>query len=447
MSFEFYIYSSTAVIAGWFGWRKLDSGTRLPWAIFVVVYFLTTVIGATVIGMPDGLDFLELFNPTLDIGVVRNAIDDRYWILLFLPVTLPTVLLLYTKRLALPWEITATKWFQRENADRAVFFATAFLSLLLSGYSLLLLGIKGHLGNIFLAFSGMLDFKSTILLRHQMMDAMNGRGIYYYEIAYVSLPTLSWVAFYKMFKNDDKDWRILFWLQFLAVVFLLLSSIQKAPLLIYFIGVAIGLAYLGKLKVHRLVILGILGVTLLTFMQSYYVDDWSSLMTIFHSIFRLSSSFIYYVIVYPQYEPYQSINYGLGLLGFGVSMNDNLIIFDYMYPDVFWTQGAAAAASHLRAYTQGGVVWACVALVIVSLFIRFLGCLRQSLSGPIGFAFLVQSGVSLYYLTQTSIRGAFLESYGLLWAVLPLFFLIVLSSILRNAVAKNRRFPPVQSMC
>lgn len=91
----------------------------------------------------------------------------------------------------------------------------------------MLLGIKGHLGNILLAFSGMLDFKSTILLRHQMMDAMNGRGIYYYEIAYVSLPTLSWVSFYKMFEKGNKEWRILFWFQFLAVVFYFFRQYRK----------------------------------------------------------------------------------------------------------------------------------------------------------------------------------------------------------------------------
>lgn len=73
-----------------------------------------------------GSGFLELFNPTLDIGVVRNAIDDRYWMLLFLPITLPTLLLLYTKQLVLPWEVTAAKWLQWENTDRAVFSQRLF---------------------------------------------------------------------------------------------------------------------------------------------------------------------------------------------------------------------------------------------------------------------------------------------------------------------------------
>jgi hypothetical protein len=270
-----------------------------------------------------------------------------------------------------------------------------------------------------------------------MMDVLAGRGFYYYEIAYVSLPALSWVALYKSFQKKSNHWILLYCFQFLVIVFLLLSSVQKAPLLIYLIGVMIGLAYLGKLKVYRLAMFGVLGLVLLTFMQSYYEDDWTVVMSVFHSIFRLSSSFIYYMAVYPQNEAYQSMNYGLGLLGFGVTMRDNLVIFDYMYPGVYWTQGAAAGASHIRAYTQGGVVWACVAVVITWLFIRLLGRMRKSLSGPVGFAVLVQSGVTLYYLTQTSLRGAVLESYGLIWGVIPLVALVLLSSTLRIATISN----------
>lgn len=435
MSFDFYLYAGAAVIATWFGWRRLDTGVRLPWTIFVVSYFLTTVIGAIIIGLPDGIDFLQIFNPSLDVGFVQNAVNDKYWFLLFLPITLPTLLLLLTKRLVLPWEKTIGSWLQRENPSWVYFISSVILTVLLALYALLLLVTKGYIGNMLLAFSGTLDFQSTILLRQQMMDAMTGRGIYYYEIAYVSLPTLSWVALYKSFQKGSRNWLFLYCFQFLVIVFLLLSSVQKAPLLIYLIGVLIGLAYLGKLKVYRFAMFGVLGLSLLTFMQSYYVDDWSALMSISHSIFRLSSSFIYYVAVYPQNEAYQPVNYGLGLLGIGVSMRDNLVVFDYMYPDIFWTQGAAAGASHIRAYSQGGIVWASMALVLIWLFIRLLGRLRKSLSGPVEFAVLVQSGVTLYYLTQTSLRGAVLESYGLVWGVIPLLALVVLSSILRNAVA------------
>jgi hypothetical protein len=435
MSFDFYLHAGVAVIAAWFGWRRLDTGVLLPWTIFVVAYFLTTVIGAIIIGMPDGLDFLQLFNPSVDVRFVQDAVNAKYWFLLFLPITLITLLLLFTRRLILPWEKTISNWFQRENINWAYFIATVILTILLTLYSLMVLATKDYLGNIRLAFSGELDFQATILLRHQMMDAMTGRGIYYYEIAYVSFPTMSWIALYRALQSGSNKWRMLFCFQFMIIVFLLLSSMQKAPLLIYLIGVLIALAYMGKLKVYRLAMLGVLGLSLLTFMQSYYVDDWTVLMSVFHSVFRLSSSFIYYVAVYPQHEAYQPVNYGLGLLGVGVSMRDNLVVFDYMYPDVFWTQGAAAGASHLRAYSQGGIIWASLATIIVWLLIRLLGRLRKSLSGPVGFALLVQSGVTLYYLTQTSLRGAALESYGLLWGVIPLVALVVLSSILRNAVA------------
>jgi hypothetical protein len=435
MSFDFYLHAGVAVIAAWFGWRRLDTGVMLPWTIFVVSYFLTTVIGAIIIGMPDGLDYLQLFYPSLDVRFVQDAVNVKYWFLLFLPVTLITLLLLCTRRLILPWEKTISNWFQKEKIIEGYFIEAVILTVLLTFYSLMLLATKGYLGNIRLAFSGVLDFQATILLRHQMMDAMTGRGIYYYEIAYVSLPTLSWIALYRALQSGSNKWRMLFCFQFMVIVFLLLSSMQKAPLLIYLIGVAIALAYMVKLKVYRLAMLGVISLSLLTFMQSYYEDDWTALMSVFHSVFRLSSSFIYYVTVYPQHEAYQPVNYGLGLLGVGVSMRDNLVVFDYMYPSVFWTQGAAAGASHLRAYSQGGIIWASLATVIVWLLIRLLGRLRKSLSGPIGFAFLVQSGVTLYHLTQTSLRGAVLESYGLLWGVIPLVALVVLSSILQIAVA------------
>lgn len=434
MSFDFYVHSGLALIAFWFGWRRLNAGVRLPWIIFVASYFFTTVIGAIIIGMSDGLELLQIFNPTLNVGFVQSAVNGKYWYLLFMPITLLSLLLLLTSHLVFPWEVMICSWFRSEGQGRIYFISIILLTFLLALYSLLLLGMSGYLGNIFSAFSGKLDFQSTILLRQQMMDALAGRGFYYYEIAYVSLPALSWVALYKSFQNDGGKWIFLYCFQFLVIVFLLLSSVQKAPLLIYLIGVLISLAYLDKLRIYRLAMFGILGLVLLTFMQSYYEDDWTASMSVMHTIFRLSSSFIYYVTVYPQNEAYQSINYGLGLLGFGVTMRDNLVVFDYMYPGIYWTQGAAAGASHIRAYSQGGIVWASIVVVIIWLFIRLLGRMHKSLSGPLGFAVLVQAGVTLYYLTQTSLRGAVLESYGLIWGVIPLIALGLLSFILRFAV-------------
>lgn len=443
MSPGFYLYAGAAVIAALFGWRRLVAGYRLPWAIFILSYFLTTVVGAIIIGMPDGLFFLQIYNPSLDIGFIQNAVVDKYWFLLFLPITLTTtLLLLITKRLNLPWEKTIAKWLRSERPNRVHIISVFFLTILLALYSLLLLGAKGYLGNIFLTFSGTLDHQSIILFRHQMMEQMTGRGIYFYEITYVSLPALSWISLYMSFQKSNRYWLFLYCFQFLTIAFLSLASIQKAPLLIYLIGVVIGLAHLGKLKASRFFIFGIVGLSLLTCMQSYYVEDWNALFSVLHSIFRLSSSFIYYVTIYPQYEPYQPVNFGLGLLGLGVSLKDNLVVFDYMYPGVFWTQGAAAGASHIRAYSQGGIFWAVVVLIIISLFIRLLARLQKALSGPVGFAVLVQSGVTLYYLTQTSLRGAIFESYGLIWGLIPLVALVMLNSILRNVLAsKDSRIP------
>lgn len=433
-----YIYFSLAIVFLWLGWIKLKPSLKIPWAVFISSYLITTVIGGIVIGLDDGLEILLQSNPTLNVNFVRNGFDNTYWFLLFSPLVLVTWLLLIIKNFRFCLLDVSKNFLQVKKNEASIFVASVTLSVCIAVYLIGILVYHGFTFNIVSVFSGSYDYESLILLRTQMMEQIRGRGILYYEMSYVGLPTLSWVALFKCFNGGGKKWYFLYGFQVVAISFFLLSSVQKAPIIIYVIGVVIAIIYLGKLNFFRAIVFSVVGVGGLTIMQFYYQDDWTLLDSISHLVFRVSSGFVFYTSIYPEFEPWQSIAYGFGLFGIGVTMEDNQVVFDYMYRDVAWVQGAAAAASHLRAYTQGGVIWAMAVQVMISIFITFVGRLHKFIYNPIAFAILVQSCLSLYYLTQTSLRGAFLESYGLIWGVDIIVLLIFLIGILNKSLLAYR---------
>lgn len=268
------------------------------------------------------------------------------------------------------------------------------------------------------------------------MGGLSGVFGFYYEILYVCLPFMSWISVYFAVAVRKKRWIFLLFIQMVSVLMFCLLSLQKAPLLTYGLGLTYALFSAGVLNFRRLLAGAGIGLFALTSMQSQYVLNWSFMDSLHHVVFRIASSFPYYIDLYGNHAEYLELYLGLGLFGIGVTLSDTISVFEYMYPDVVWVVGHAAAAAHVRAYSHGGMPAATLAIIWVAVIIIFAKSFRIRHASALGFAMFIQLGITSYYLTQTSLRGALIESYGLRWVVIPIVLCVIAKVVLGT---KGRR--------
>jgi hypothetical protein len=69
-------------------------------------------------------------------------------------------------------------------------------------------------------------------------------------------------------------------------------------------------------------------------------------------------------------------------------------------------------------------------LLVIALFVILIGKVHTCIRGPLVFALYMQGLMTMYYLTQTSVRSVLVESYGLGFAIVAVFPLWVCSKIL-----------------
>jgi hypothetical protein len=412
MNTWFCILAPVAIVTWWYGARTNKGVSSMPLNVFLIVYTLTTTIGASSLALMDSRLLWLALDPTLDPTFARTGGFD-YWCLLFLPY----------------FVLPACEVLMRHLRFKSIFHAKPVLDpevhlwsyaitfCIFAAYCLVVLIQNGYGDSLLLAMQSSGDYQSLIILRSEMADKL---GTNFYGLLYVGLPTASFVALFKAVKLKSWTWGTAFAISAGAIVILSLAIVQKAPLLIYVLAITCGLVLLKVLRPWMSIAGGVACVALLTFLQSYFAQDWSAARSALHIVFRLATSFPFYVGLYPSHMPYLGVNYGFGLLGWGVTLDDNLRVFDYMYPDVIYVQGASTAAAHVRAYAQGGLLCALVVLVIIGYGTAWVSRRWERELNPYSFAAQLQVLVTLYYLTQTSLRGALLESYGLRYIV-PVF--------------------------
>lgn len=412
--------------------ENLHLSVRLPWLIYTVSYSITTLIGGIIIGMPEGLSFLGLIYPTLSLNFINIEFNFEYWFYLYLPLLLIGSALFLFRKKSFFFEKKLSIILPQILPKKLNFLTALLITFAYIAYCSVLLYSNNYLGNVFSYLGGELDYKSTYLLRHKMMEQLAGRGCYFYEIVYVGLPFLSWISLFSYFNNKKSlSWGVLFAFQVFFIAYFSLSSIQKAPVLIYMIGFSLSLIVLNKMKFFHFLFYFSMTLIIFLFLQSLYTDELVLILDVAHIIFRVAQSFPFYLSIYPSLEAFQSFNYGLGILGLGTTINDNLVVGAYMESAIDWTDNAAAGSSHLRAYSQGGLFPSLLSLFFVLIFIRICAKLNKLSFGASIHGLIIQAYITLYYMTQTSFRGAIIESYGIFWVFTTLAALYFIQKILK----------------
>jgi hypothetical protein len=121
------------------------------------------------------------------------------------------------------------------------------------------------------------------------------------------------------------------------------------------------------------------------------------------------------------------------VIGRGVDPGNSYAIAEFIFPNS--PLGTALPApAHVEAYAQGGLMFAVFVTVLLGIMIAAVARLRAAAGrSAVWHAFYIQSLVMLYYLTQTSIRGALWDSYGLYWS----FIVSTRSRVARPVVSRD----------
>ncbi len=432
-------FAALSLLMWYFVWKWADVSVRLPLVFYCGFYFVTTLIGATLIGLSNG-KCLEPLAWGLDFKVLRDVNNIRYWWLLFMPMIVPpAVIILFARSRVIESLVKSTAGKLNATPSQLGFLA---VYCTWAGYCLTKLYVTGQIGTIFKWHSLQSDYVSMIIQRTEMAAML---GSVFFGLVYITLPMLSFYALYCCVREPGLVWKVIFCFSALTTAVISLSLMQKGPVLLFLVFIGIGLVELKVIHPRSLGIVGAALVVLLTTLQRFMAETWSYEQTFNLIVFRMAHSYPYYVSIYPDILPYFGIDFGLHLIGMGEIASDNNVVFDYMYPSVTWVQGAAPGPAHVRAYGQGGLLFSLVTLALIGLGIKMAGVLRRYIAGPLSFALYMASLVSLYFLTQTSAREALLSCYGICWAMPGIAPLWLLSSPARRMAVRPSTRPATVS--
>ncbi len=438
-------FAALSLLMWYFVWKWAEPVVRLPLLFYCGFYFVTTLIGATLIGLSDS-KCLEPLAWGLDFKVLRDVNNVRYWCLLFMPMIVPPMVVVALSKSRIIESAVKGTAGKLNATPSQLGFLTVYCTW--SGYCLSKLYVTGQIGTIFKWHSLQSDYVSMILQRTEMAGML---GSVFFGLIYITLPMLSFYALYCCVNERGIVWKLIFCFSALTTAVISLSLMQKGPVLLFFVFIGIGLVELKVIRPQSLAIVGAGLVFLLTTLQRFMAESWSYEQTFNLIVFRMAHSYPYYVNIYPDMLPFFGLDLGLHLIGMGEIASDNNVVFDYMYPACDWVQGAAPGPAHVRAYGQGGLLFAFVTVALIGVGIKMAGVLRRYIAGPLSFSLYMASLVCLYFLTQTSAREALLSCYGICWAVpgiIPLWLLskparVVVPKVPVKPVARPQRRPPV----
>jgi len=419
--------------------RYASTGLRLPLGIYCGAYLLTTVIGATIIALPGGTELWIEYNGDADTTVLHAFTNARYWFLLYSPFLIPPFVAMTAERIRL---VPSTRTVNRRPPE-ITFLAFAIVFALLAGYCFLTLSINGYLGDAAGIFRLGGDYVSVIQLRTEIFSNL---GRTFFGLLYVGLPVLSHVAFYQALKLRTHKWRFAFVFSVFTICILVLLTAQKGPLILYFLSLTIGYSIIRRTRIWAITAAALTCLAMLNAFQIFVLGDWSVLQSAFLVIFRMANAFPFYCSLYPEVLHFTGIDVGLDLVGVVPRPTENEIVFNYMYPDVDWVQGAAPAPAHLAAYVQGGLPFAVATLMLIGIAVAVVARAGRRLESSLSYGAYIGGLFFLYYLTQITLRGALITNYGLAWAAVVLVALRGCSSTFRRPVHLNRRtFPFVMN--
>jgi hypothetical protein len=418
------------VVALWTAlWPKFSPDSKRAVFVYAAAYVMTYAIGAVIIGL-SGDDLVSSYIQSgLAIPDAAGDVPLRYWLLVLGPlaIPLPLVAILQRRRRSIP------KPRHRFEPGMGQFFllgasVVGVLAVLLQGTNILSF-YRGDFSELYGDYSGIVDS------RLQLFDSVNGQA---FGLIYSALPALSHVALFNARNRRSKAWMVMFVAWTALTAWCLAGTYQLAPLAVFVIALVLSAEQLGYFTLNArrafFVIGGLFGMILVANAVKSGRFDLLDAMSAF--IFRMPLAFPFWITAFPDSIPFSGIDWTGPLFGRGPDPGNSFVIAQYMYPRSP-LGSAMTAPAHVSAYAQGGLMYSIVMMIVIGLIVAGVSRLRGIAgSSSVWHAMYIQSLVMLYYLTQSSLRGAIWDSYGLYWSIVVLAALSMIS--LTGRAARGR---------
>ena len=421
--------------------RKLSFKARIPVILFSFSYFWTTCLGAILVTFDLGYDVWSVLGASyVDFNVLKPLGHYDYFVILLLPLVIPQFISLCFYAIFLRIKAgNRNLFFELINRYRIAGVSTQFLAFgSLSLFCLFELVASGLTLNFFNIGFGV-DYAEHIAARR---NAMQSLSMFYFGIVYVGLPVLSCYMLSSMLvQRKSLTHGLNFLFSFSVIAYFILSTVQKAPLLILLIY------YLVTLLLHRaitskgLLAIGVVAFSYLGFAYSQVgAGDGSGLFLAFYqSIMRMGASFPFYYSIFPDQVEFVGTSGGARFIGIGATGAETALVSDYMDLVGDYTGGnVPISSSMLDGYILGGFLPLVISQILFGGYLMVASRLCELARSPLAVsatAYIVLWG---YYLSQSTI-GQILgrQSWGYIYVLLSLAVLVGLQAFIR-LLSKNK---------
>ncbi len=399
--------------------KRLTNKARIPIILYGVSYTITCVIGASLLSVEKFYDYWVDMTKSYNNIQVLNAIGgEGYFFLLLSPLVIPQIICIL-----LDSALSSSK----KSVERVMLFTykllvpigmtpVFFSFLALSSVCLVDLYFNNLILNS-VNITSDANYAQHILARQSAFSKLSN---FYFGMIYVGLPTLL-VCMISIFL-DRKSYIHLFSILFSfgLLIFLILSTVQKGPVVILFIyiGVVFWIKDVLTWKKIAFIFLVAFSYLVLSYNMVGAGEDAFSL-TIFQLIYRMGASFPYYLSFFPAHHEFTGSLYGLGFFGFGSDGSETVLISNFMELESAFVQGNVPFGFHItNGYILGGYWTTFVVEIIFGVYLFIASRWCSYAKSAVSIACAVYFTMWSYYLSQSSFSQVLtMQSWCYIWVL------------------------------
>ena len=419
-------------------------GIRIPILAFLLAYGVTVVAGAGFLLDESGQAQLKLHMSRFSADSFTTLGGGLYWALLLAPLPLLPVFALAGAKLC---ELNPVAYLRAIVTELHVSNSLLYALLtVMAGFCFYKLWIAGALDpSLLFDRSTCLDAKT--MRRAELIPLLGNR---YYTLAHASIPVVSIMLLAKYVLTGNRYSLAGFVIGGSIVMWLDISMFMKAPLVIFFGLIAATLIMCGKSVVKTIVMtvppaMAIFAaISLGQYCKQYEqallqrtnpkptehvvrgeptaVAEPTALLNRIPlfvtalargAFFRMAQGYPFYVEVFSNPDERCGIEAPHVPLMPDQSCFPPIKIFGVMYPRIRNVVGYAPAPVHVAAIAEAGPWYSLLAMMICGLTIGGLAAFSSGKKSIAGVAIGAIACLYAYYVSQSSLAGSLLDSYGL----------------------------------
>ena len=431
---------------------RLWISTNLHTVAFLGAYFLTVVAGNLVFASPLGRQSLAISNSSDRFLAYPNTFTFGYWVLLLCPFILTPLIVAITRRVSAPWMgRLAARVPEFRRADYAVITAAIFAFVIYRFWATDVLTI----------FSSGTDFTSSVEARFAIRARI---GFITLIPLQAVLPVLTIYALVRWIQSSEGFWAAFAIGNTLVLSILLIMINMKWPVLLFYIGIVLGIfvyarkhAYLKATVGAFLVFVAFVLISAFVFRVAPVSDETSAVPGMkptgdalpsrpvrdaSGALSQASEHFVATTKAAPFYVPslmvialnrmaisypyYYQVFTDEGAVCGGILAQarrgpfcrpSHLIYARIFGADGYTEKGTSPLAVHISGYALGGWPTAVFALFAASVILGLFSALPLDYGAAVGTATVVGAQTA-YHLSQIPGEGIIFYEHGLLWPAL-----------------------------